>query len=60
MWKRSVTGMLLVNSIRKGPGRKRAVLVRSVNGGDDVERRRSLETLHAPQPVCDGAVTALK
>jgi hypothetical protein len=29
------------------------------NGGVDMERRRSLEALHAPQPVCNGAEVEL-
>ena len=39
--------------------RKRAVLVRAVDDGVDVKRRRCLEALLVPQPVCDGAEVAL-
>jgi hypothetical protein len=46
-------------SQRCGRGRKRTILVRAVIGGVDVKRRRCLEALHAPQPVCDGAEVAL-
>ena len=36
-----------------------AKAIRAVNGGVDVQRRRSLEALRVPQPVCDGAEVAL-